>query len=125
MCNNRKTQVSLRSRIANTEVRFAFMLVDICRMKIALGDLEQADRALVDARHAGEVIAGTIQTRGGVGTSVNAKLSRLAKEIDAAEDALLELRKAIAAQSTQEQIVSSVAPHCAPTEMSRAATAGG
>jgi hypothetical protein len=124
MTNNRKTRVSVRSRMASTEIQFAFMLVDICRMEMALGDLSQADRALVDARSIGEIIAETVQTRGAVRASVRVNLLKLAREIDVAQQALLEVRKAIAADNTREQMLSSLAPNCVPNTMLRAATAG-
>jgi hypothetical protein len=124
MSSNRRTRVSLRSRMTGTEIQFAFMLVDICRMEMALGDLSKAERALMEARSIGEVIATTVQTRGGVRTSVRAKLLKLAKELEVAEQTLSDVRRAIAADSTREQTVSGLAPNCAPTAMPRAAAAG-
>jgi hypothetical protein len=100
------------------------MLVNICRMEMALGDLPKADRALVEARSIGEVIATTVQTRDGVRASVSANFLKLAKQLEIAEQTLSEVRKAIAADSTRESIVSGLATNCAPTAMPRVAAAG-
>lgn len=116
--------MSLRSRMANTEIQFAFMLVDICRMELASGDLPKAERALVDARAIGEVIAAGVQTRGGVRTTVRTNILKLASEIDLAQQMLLEVRKVIAADETREQMENSPLPQCVPAEVPRAATAG-
>jgi hypothetical protein len=125
MSSNRRTRVSLRSRMTSTEIQFAFMLVDICRMEMALGDLSKADRALMEARAIGEVVATTVENRGGVRTSVRANLLKLAKELEVAEQTLSEVRKAIAPERIQEQSVGAVASSCEPISMLRAAAAGG
>jgi hypothetical protein len=110
--------------MTSTEIQFAFMLVNICRMEMALGDLPKADRALVEARSIGEVIATTVQTRDGVRASVSANFLKLAKQLEIAEQTLSEVRKAIAADSTRESIVSDLATNCGSTAMPRAAAAG-
>lgn len=124
MSNNRRARVSVRTRMAGTEIQFALMLVDICRMEMALGDLQQAERALADARGIGEVVGKTVQTRGGVRTPVRARLVTLARELDLLEQTLLEVRKAMAVHDTPEQTESSETPTNLPAIMPRAATAG-
>jgi hypothetical protein len=124
MSNNRKARVSVRTRMAGTEIRFALMLVDICRMEMALGDVRQAERALADARGIGEVVGRSVQTRGGVRTPVRAGLVKLAKELDLLERTLREVRTAVAGHTAQEPMEDREAPDYVPAIMARTANAG-
>ncbi len=85
----RNTRISKRpkSRLASVEIQFAFMLIDICKTELCLGDLVQAERALAEARVSAEFIADMVQSRG-IAPTVRAKLSRLARSIELVEGAL-------------------------------------
>ena len=124
MSNDRKTRVSVRTRMAGTEIQFALMLVDICRMEMALGDVQQAERAFADARGIGEVVGRAVQTRGGVRTPVRARLVKLAKELDLLDRTLQEVRKAMAVHDMQQPMNGCEAANYVPAVMSRVASAG-
>jgi len=111
-----------KTRVAEIEVQFASMLVDICRTELTLGDPMRAERALADARATVEIVADKVLSRS-IGGSIKVKLAKAIKRIKEAERAL-EDRKMTVDDAGEAHLLPLLAQHSPSASQALAAASG-
>jgi len=121
MGNHRATGVTLRSRMVNTEIDFALILVKVCQVELALGDAVRAEHALSEARGISDVISTIVETRK-MAVSMRQKYRMLTGMITAANKAVLKARTAVAALEIGDRFVNRQLANRVPVHAAQAAS---